>query len=434
MDRFPKNDMENNSQNKDNNGTDHNNQKTGSGEKNKMKQQAVSLVKNKRMPIWLLILTDVLLAAAFLGIFTLYLVVLPQRLKSENIVLSTVEDTQENNFTLPSNSASDTSDGEDADSSNVSGENSNTENSNSENSTDSETGTATSSAGSSSETTDSNARTAKRGKFSSYSNTNTDNIAADTSESSSLSAEEKTVTQMKSYNSDNIQFTVNKYEAGTGNDKITYYVSDIYVTNVKYLKTAFATGEYGKNLREEIPAMATENNAILAINGDYYGNNETSVVIRNGVLYRSTSNDADICVLFTDGTMKTYLPDEFDADDLIDQGAWQAWTFGPSLLDGNGNILSSFNTTDYIYSEHPRTSIGYVEPGHYVFVVVDGRNPGYSKGASLNELAQIMVDAGCKTAFNLDGGGSSAMVYDGEYITNPSNGDRAISDIIYLGE
>jgi exopolysaccharide biosynthesis protein len=180
--------------------------------------------------------------------------------------------------------------------------------------------------------------------------------------------------------------------------------------------------------------MAIENKALLAISGDYYGNSEISVVIRNGVLYRSSGNDADVCVLFTDGTMKTYSPEAFDADKLIDQGAWQAWTFGPALLDGNGNILDSFNTTDYIYSENPRCSIGYVAPGHYKFVVVDGRNPGYSKGASLNELAQIMVDEGCMTAYNLDGGKSASMVYDGAYVNQPAQGGRNISDIIYLGE
>lgn len=355
---------------------------------------------SKRMPIWLLVLTDILLAAASLGIFLLYFIVLPQKLSSENIILATAEDTGENTFALPDNSSD--NDSTDIDSS------------------------ADSSRG--------NGREVRRGNYTNYKNTNTDYISADASESLSFSKKEKTITQVNHYRSDNIQMTTNKVEVDSGKDKITYYVSDIYVTNVKYIKTAFAEGEYGKNFSEPLPDLASNNNAIVAINGDFYGRSEESVVIRNGVLYRSDVDDVDICVLFTDGTMKTYSPEEFNADELIQQGVWQAWTFGPSLLDGQGNILSSFNTTDYIYTEHPRTCIGYVEPGHYVFVVVDGRSPGYSRGASLNELAQIMVDAGCVTAYNLDGGGSSAMVYGSEYVNYPSKGGRDVSDIIYVGE
>ncbi|MDF2486836.1 MAG: hypothetical protein K0R46_3004, partial [Herbinix sp.] len=139
-------------------------------------------------------------------------------------------------------------------------------------------------------------------------------------------------------------------------------------------------------------------------------------------------------VLFTDGTMKTYSPEEFDASEVIDQGAWQAWTFGPELLDGDGHILASFNTTSYLNSTNPRGAIGYVEPGHYKFVVVDGRDKGYSKGVTLSELAQIMVNEGSKTAYNLDGGKSAAMVYDGSYVNQPAQGGRTISDIIYIGE
>jgi exopolysaccharide biosynthesis protein len=180
--------------------------------------------------------------------------------------------------------------------------------------------------------------------------------------------------------------------------------------------------------------MAEENNALLAISGDYYGNGEDGVVIRNGVLYRSDVNEADVCVLFSNGTMKTYSPEDFDADEVIAEGAWQAWTFGPQLLDGSGNILSSFNTTSYINGTNPRCAMGYVSEGHYVFVVVDGRDEGYSKGVTLSELAQIMADTGCKTAYNLDGGKSAAMVYNGDYVNQPADGGRAISDIIYIGE
>ncbi len=70
-----------------------------------------------------------------------------------------------------------------------------------------------------------------------------------------------------------------------------------------------------------------------------------------------------------------------------------------------------------------------------MFVVVDGRQSGYSEGVTLTELADIMVDLGATTAYNLDGGGSSTMYFDGEVINSPSNGgERATSDILYIAD
>jgi len=347
----------------------------------------------KPMAIWKLILTDILLAAVCIGIFLLYHYIIPMKSSNSGTVISQIDES--NNFKLPS-----------------------TEDSTSEEETVSEE-----------ETTK---RSSKRGSGNTG-NTGTSVISSDSGDSSGISNADKTTEVLENYSDSNITFDISKVELGSGNDKITYYVADIYVTNVKYLLTAFSNGTYGKNIREDIVDMANDNNAVLAVSGDFYGNSEDGVVIRNGVLYRSTLNDADICVLFTDGSLKTYSPDVFNADEVIAQGAWQAWTFGPAMLDGNGNVLSSFNTTSYLNKENPRCAIGYIAEGHYVLVVVDGRDDGYSKGATLTELAQIMADEGCKTAYNLDGGKSAAMVYKGEFVNQPVEGGRTLSDIIYIG-
>ena len=233
---------------------------------------------------------------------------------------------------------------------------------------------------------------------------------------------------------DTADITVKKCICGSGEDTVTYYLADIYVTSADEIKTAFADGRYGKNIRAGVDETAEENGAIIAISGDYYGNSEDGVVIRNGVLYRNNPTNADVCVLFSDGSMKTYSPDDFDADKVISEGAWQAWTFGPALLDENGNIPDTFNTNSYIYGNNPRCAIGMISPGHYVFVVVDGRDKGYSRGVDLSELSAIMRDAGCICAYNLDGGNSSAMYFGDGFISSPSGGGRDISDIVYIGQ
>ncbi len=69
------------------------------------------------------------------------------------------------------------------------------------------------------------------------------------------------------------------------------YVADITVSSSDYLKTAFAQNAFGTNVTEKTYETATDNNAILAINGDYYGANSTGYVIRNGVVYRDTARE-----------------------------------------------------------------------------------------------------------------------------------------------
>jgi uncharacterized protein YigE (DUF2233 family) len=63
----------------------------------------------------------------------------------------------------------------------------------------------------------------------------------------------------------------------------------------------------------------------------------------------------------------------------------------------------------------PRTAVGINRNGRYVYlVVVDGRQPFYSQGATFTELAQLLIDQGAYMAMSLDGGGSSTMVIEGD--------------------
>lgn len=110
-------------------------------------------------------------------------------------------------------------------------------------------------------------------------NTNTTSIASDSHMSSKTAATEITEKLLEDYYDDNVKIKISEKSTGSGSDKITYYTADIYVSNIKYFKTAFADNQYGKNLKDTIDNMAEENNAILAVNGDFYGNGEDGIVI-----------------------------------------------------------------------------------------------------------------------------------------------------------
>ncbi len=236
-----------------------------------------------------------------------------------------------------------------------------------------------------------------------------------------------TVTE-NSYTSPDISITVDE----VNEENLTYYVADIYVRDITCFQTALANNTYGSGFRDSIEDMAVLNSALLAVNGDYYGNTSEGVVIRNGMIYRANPTDCDVCVLYYDGTMKVMSGDFFDLEDAIEDGAWQAWTFGPALLDTGGQPIASFSSTKRIISANPRTAIGYYESGHYCLVVVDGR--GESAGISLPRLSQLFYDLGCTAAYNLDGGNSSIMVWGNEVINNPSGGGRESSDALLIAE
>lgn len=225
-----------------------------------------------------------------------------------------------------------------------------------------------------------------------------------------------------SHQGDNFKVAINKYQE----NNVTYFVADVWVKNISAFRTAFAKGEFVKGYAELPVNMANDNNAVFAISGDYCGARASGVVIRNGVLYRDSVN-SDVCVLFNDGTMETYSKNEFDLYKISNNNIWQAWAFGPELLD-NGKALTDIKSS--IWRKNPRSAIGYYEPGHYCFVTVDGRQPGYSDGMTLDELSALFASLGCKTAFNLDGGATAEMVFEGQVVNRPYDGGRRSSDII----
>ena len=231
---------------------------------------------------------------------------------------------------------------------------------------------------------------------------------------------------------DHYTITLNEYYQN--NTKI--YVADVTLTSAQYLKTALANDTYGKNVTATTSSIAQSKNAILAINGDYYGVQETGYVIRNGIVYRDTANGSDVLCIYASGTMEIVSDRDYTADELVNMGVWQALTFGPSLIEDSAVTVGIDDEVGKAKASNPRTAIGLIDANHFVFVVSDGRT-SESEGLSLYELAAFMQSLGVKTAYNLDGGGSSTMYFNGAIVNNPTTGgsikEREVSDIVYIG-
>ena len=236
------------------------------------------------------------------------------------------------------------------------------------------------------------------------------------------------------YSDDNVTISLTEYrEYDT-----SIYVADVQISSPEYLKTALAQNAYGRNVTEKTSEMAQNNNAILAINGDYYGAQESGYVIRNGVIYRDTASAGqEDLVIYQDGSLDIVQEDEVTAQELLDNGAQQVLSFGPALLENSTISVSQSEEVGKAKASNPRTAIGILDDLHYVFVVSDGRT-SESAGLSLYQMAEFMQSLGAKTAYNLDGGGSSAMYFNGKIVNNPTtNGntiqERSVSDIVYIG-
>lgn len=218
------------------------------------------------------------------------------------------------------------------------------------------------------------------------------------------------------------------------------YVADVTLSSADYLKTALAQNSYGTNVTAKTSVTAAENNAILAVNGDYYGANSSGYVIRNGVVYRDSvredASNGDLAI-YKDGSFKIIYENQISADQLVQDGVVNLLAFGPSLVE-NGEISVDTNTeVGQAMTSNPRTAIGIIDENHYIIVVSDGRT-SESKGLSLYQMAEVMKSYGVKTAYNLDGGGSSTLYFNGQVINKPTTGgskisERAVSDIVYIG-
>jgi exopolysaccharide biosynthesis protein len=260
-----------------------------------------------------------------------------------------------------------------------------------------------------------------------------------TSSSSSSTSTGEVTTTDSSYKDDNISVSIET----TRVSDTTVYVADIQLSSADYLKTALAQNTFGTNITETTSSMASSNNAIFAVNGDYYGANSTGYVIKNGVLYRDTtrSSDYEDLVVYSDGTFGTINESDTTAQELIDSGVINTFAFGPTLIANGQVAISQSEEVGQAMAENPRTAIGIIEEDdgslHYIIIVSDGRT-SESSGLTLYEMAELMQSYGVTTAYNLDGGGSSTMYFNGQIINNPTtNGnsisERAVSDIVYIG-
>ena len=232
------------------------------------------------------------------------------------------------------------------------------------------------------------------------------------------------------YEDKGVTLELRRFETGAGQERVTYFIAEVLLADMSRLASGFAKDTFGRNFQEKPSSIAKRHEALLAVNGDYYGFRDDGVMIRDGVLYRDAPAREGAAIL-PDGRLILYDETEATAEELMAMGALHAFSFGPILLQ-DSVAPRAYQTG--ISGLNPRTAIGMIAPGHFVWAVVDGRLKGYSRGMTLRELSALFAELGCTDAYNLDGGGTSTMIWDGELINLPQGKatERASSDILYI--
>jgi hypothetical protein len=255
------------------------------------------------------------------------------------------------------------------------------------------------------------------------------------------------------YHSESLNIVIEKFteKVKSGSKKKTreYCVADIQASPESPLYPVMTdpTSKRPAGYKMVSPELLQEKaHPMFAMSDDMYGirlqkYDYKGIVIRNGeIIATKTRNSAkkrawpnlDAMALLPDGSMKTFVCDAHTAEEYLEMGAEQVFSFGPWLISDGEINPEVLNPKYYPYNE-PRVAIGMVEPYHYIAVVVRGRPKGSYAGVHLDWLAQLLLDRGCVEALNLDGGQTATMIFNGKIIETGDKGLRSQGSMICFG-
>ncbi len=217
---------------------------------------------------------------------------------------------------------------------------------------------------------------------------------------------------------------------------LTWFECDIFtdIEQGEMLRTIWNDDVKRTKIRADAAETAAKHGVVFATNTDYFtyrvdvnaSGRNTGVVIRGGeLLYDDPYPESkatnpnympnlDMVAFFEDGSMEVYRSHEITAQELLDMGAYDVYSFGPYLMKDGKLSQQAYDANE---TKNPRCALGMVEPGHYVYIMVEGRmEKTRSQGITMKELAKLMRAKGCENAINLDGGQTAVLIFMGKQL------------------
>ena len=221
--------------------------------------------------------------------------------------------------------------------------------------------------------------------------------------------------------------------------------SDVFIAYVKIatpsqIRTAIAGNKLSSTRTNQTSVITAAYNGIVGINGDYYSdsNRQGGHIVRQGQVLRERVSD-NFDLLFIDELGDLHVFHRGKADQKEQVAAFKSehelvngFCFGPGLvIDGQKPAdVGEYKWFDPS-SVNPRAAIGQLDTLTYVLVAVNGRTDE-SIGVTMDQFADIMLELGCQQAYNLDGGNSATLAFNGEVFNTKVQKERDVSDIIYF--
>lgn len=246
------------------------------------------------------------------------------------------------------------------------------------------------------------------------------------------------------YLSPTLQITITARRDGS--IPLEWFETDIRTRGDETFYTVQTDPEHpGKQFRYPY-AIARQAGSVLAFTDDFFANRmedrETvGITIRNGQIIETKTNgkrghhlpNLDMMAMYPDGRLEVYRCNEHSAEELLEMGAANVFSFGPILIR-DGEITAKARKVSGRQAENPRCGVGQIGPRHYLAVVVDGGTKE-SVGMKLEEFAALFAEKHCRTAFNLNGGVAANMMFMGETISeNKSSAkNRLTNEVLGIG-
>lgn len=218
-------------------------------------------------------------------------------------------------------------------------------------------------------------------------------------------------------------------------DKARLSVAWVKIVDPSQLRTEVEK-PYGQEKNNLVATMAARQNAVVAIGGDNFKGAKVGYIIRMGKeMRKAKSTSRDMLLIDANGDftiLKTPSNDEVSAALNGETPIINTFFFGPALvIDGEQQAIPK-SYVGNITRPEPRCAIGQLGPLEYMMIVVDGRKQEGSEGCKVEVLAKYMAEQGCVQAYNLDGGNSADMYFNGDVYSHKKSTPRALSDIIYF--
>jgi len=213
----------------------------------------------------------------------------------------------------------------------------------------------------------------------------------------------------------------------------TILAAYIDIVDPSQIRTAM-THRYGSKRTAIGRVLSKRSNAVLAVNGDFFSFHNEGYLIRQGVLYRDRTNPTyDILIIDDKGDFHIIIDPTEEAAHGFEGNIINTFNFGPALVVDGEIITTTKEMTVGLYKPTQRMGIAQLGPLSYMCIATEGPENKGSVGLTIAQFAQLMKDRGAVMAYNLDGGSSSAMMFNDQKINALStNKNRPICDILYF--